>query len=198
MPSERDMSHWPTAPKDKRGHSCSERQQAQRTTRESLMLYAEGCKTLIPHWMADREQDPSEREHWFGLFRLCGEPKPVVVAHAACARMRTSGAGVKLYGWMYIASIPSNPPAFANSVPHERRPGSAPIEQPGRIFLRTGTGNADAFVPCEMSREIREACASPVRLETFPGAGHGLSYLSDPARYGRVVGEFLHSIGADA
>jgi len=78
---------WPTAPKDKRGHSCSERQQAQRTTRESLMLYAEGCKTLIPHWMADREQDPSEREHWFGLFRLCGEPKPVVVAHAACARM---------------------------------------------------------------------------------------------------------------
>lgn len=78
---------WPTAPKDKRGHSCSERQQAQRTTRESLMLYAEGCKTLIPHWMADREQDPTEREHWFGLFRLCGEPKPVVVAHAACARM---------------------------------------------------------------------------------------------------------------
>ena len=47
-----------------------------------------------------------------------------------------------------------------------------------------------------MSREIREACASPVRLETFPGAGHGLSYLSDPARYGRVVGEFLDDIGA--
>ena len=78
---------WPTAPKDRRGHSCSERQQAQRTTRESLMLYAEGCKTLIPHWMADREQDPTEREHWFGFFRLCGEPKPVVIAHAACARM---------------------------------------------------------------------------------------------------------------
>ena len=57
-------------------------------------------------------------------------------------------------------------------------------------------GETDAFVPCEMSREIREACASPVRLETFPGAGHGLSYLSDPARYGRVVGEFLDDIGA--
>jgi len=78
---------WPTAPKDKRGHSCDERRQAQRTARESLMLYAEDCKTLIPHWMADREQDPTEREHWFGCFRLCGEPKPVVVAHAACARM---------------------------------------------------------------------------------------------------------------
>ncbi len=78
---------WPTAPKDKRGDSCDERRQAQRTVRESLMLYAEGCKTLVPHWMADREQDPTEREHWFGFFRLCGEPKPVVIAHAACARM---------------------------------------------------------------------------------------------------------------
>ena len=37
--------------------------------------------------MADREQDPTERAHWFGFFRLCGEPKPVVIAHAACARM---------------------------------------------------------------------------------------------------------------
>ncbi len=57
-------------------------------------------------------------------------------------------------------------------------------------------GEADAFVPCEMSREIREACASPVRLETFPGAGHGVSYLSDPERYGRVVLDFLHDIVA--
>ena len=78
---------WSTAPKDRRKQAVDERRQAQRTTRESLMLYAEGCKTLIPHWMADREQDPTEREHWFGFFRLCGEPKPVVVAHAACARM---------------------------------------------------------------------------------------------------------------
>lgn len=78
---------WPTAPCDRRGHSVDERRQAQRTVRESLMLYAEGCKTLIPHMMADREQDPAEREHWFGFFRLAGEPKPVVIAHAACARM---------------------------------------------------------------------------------------------------------------
>ena len=57
-------------------------------------------------------------------------------------------------------------------------------------------GEADDFVPCEMSREIAAACASPVRLETFPGAGHGGSYLKDPARYGRVVREFLESCGA--
>ena len=78
---------WSTASQEKRGRGVTEKVQAQRTVRESLMLYAEGCKTLIPHWMADREQDPKEIEHWFGFFRLCGEPKPVVMAHAACARM---------------------------------------------------------------------------------------------------------------
>ena len=56
-------------------------------------------------------------------------------------------------------------------------------------------GEADDFVPCSMSREIAAACASPVRLETFPGAGHGSSYLSDPERYGRVVLDFLRSCG---
>ena len=59
-------------------------------------------------------------------------------------------------------------------------------------------GEADGFVPCQMSREIAAACASKVRLETFPGAGHGASYLADPERYTRVVLDFLHSIGADA
>lgn len=54
---------------------------------------------------------------------------------------------------------------------------------------------ADGFVPCEMSREIAAACASKVRLETFPGADHGVSYLSDPERYGRVVKEFLERCG---
>ena len=56
-------------------------------------------------------------------------------------------------------------------------------------------GEADGFVPCEMSREIAAACASKARLETFPGADHGVSYLSDPERYGRIVKEFLESIG---
>lgn len=82
---------WPIAPRDRRKHSVSEKVQAQRTTRESLMLYAEDAKTLIPHWMADREQDPTEREHWFGFFRLNQQPLPVVIAHANCARMIDGG-----------------------------------------------------------------------------------------------------------
>ena len=53
-------------------------------------------------------------------------------------------------------------------------------------------GEDDRFVPCDMSREIAENCASPVRRETFPGAGHGLSYIVDTQRYSRVTAEFFH------
>ena len=64
-----------------------------------------------------------------------------------------------------------------------------------RIPILLLHGEADDFVPCEMSREIAAACASKVRLETFPGADHGVSYLSDPERYGRIVKEFLERCG---
>jgi len=57
-------------------------------------------------------------------------------------------------------------------------------------------GEDDRFVPCRMSSEIYEACASPVLLHTFPGAGHGLCYMTDPLRYERIVTQFLWSIPA--
>lgn len=52
-------------------------------------------------------------------------------------------------------------------------------------------GEDDRMVPCDMSREIAENCASFVRRETFPGAGHGLSYILDKARYARATEEFF-------
>ena len=52
-------------------------------------------------------------------------------------------------------------------------------------------GEADGFVPCEMSREIYDSCRERSSRETFPGAGHGLSYIVDPERYARVVSEFI-------
>jgi len=44
-------------------------------------------------------------------------------------------------------------------------------------------GEDDAFVPCDMSRELYAACASRKQLVTIPGAGHGLSYPVDKQRY---------------
>ena len=51
-------------------------------------------------------------------------------------------------------------------------------------------GETDAFVPCEMSRENFAACASPKRLITTPGAGHGLCYPADEEGYVAAVHAF--------
>ena len=40
-------------------------------------------------------------------------------------------------------------------------------------------GEADSFVPCDMSREIAAACASEIRLVTVPDADHAMSYMTD-------------------
>lgn len=55
-------------------------------------------------------------------------------------------------------------------------------------------GEEDRFVPCEMSREIYKACQSPAELHTFPGAGHGLCYITDPIRYEEATTRFLWNI----
>ena len=63
--------------------------------------------------------------------------------------------------------------------------GSCPLPV---IFFH---GEADAFVPCEMSRRNYEACRSPKKLVTVPGAGHGLSYIIAPEEYLDALREFF-------
>ena len=55
-------------------------------------------------------------------------------------------------------------------------------------------GENDHFVPCGMSGVIAKNCASPIQLETFPNAEHGLSYLTDTLRYERLVQEFIKEV----
>lgn len=52
-------------------------------------------------------------------------------------------------------------------------------------------GESDDFVPCDMSRENFESCASRKRLVTIPGAGHGLSYAVQPQRYLEELRDFF-------
>lgn len=52
-------------------------------------------------------------------------------------------------------------------------------------------GEADDFVPCDMSRENYEACTSRKKLVTIPGAGHGLSYAVEPERYLTELHDFF-------
>ncbi len=82
--------------------------------------------------------------------------------------------------------------------------GGFPLEQcdaitaagQSRIPILLIHGEADGFVPCEMSRQIYAAGNGNIRLETFPDADHGMSYMVDPARYEAVVSDFLRSIPA--
>ncbi len=55
-------------------------------------------------------------------------------------------------------------------------------------------GEDDRYVPCSMGRAIAAAAPDKVELHTFPGAGHGLSYLVDQPRYERIVRDFFARI----
>ena len=52
-------------------------------------------------------------------------------------------------------------------------------------------GEADDYVPCDMSRRLFAACPSRKQLVTVPGAGHGLCYLMDDAGYMKAAREFF-------
>lgn len=55
-------------------------------------------------------------------------------------------------------------------------------------------GEADRFVPPEMTYENFEACAGPKRLFTVPGAAHGMSYYTDPEGYQREILDFWQEV----
>ncbi len=55
-------------------------------------------------------------------------------------------------------------------------------------------GEADSFVPCEMSREVLDANPEMIRRYTFPDADHGISYLVDTPRYRKLVTEFVEQV----
>ncbi len=57
-------------------------------------------------------------------------------------------------------------------------------------------GEADDYVPCEMSRINYEACASRKKLVTIPEAGHGLSYPVAPEYYLDSLREFFGPEGS--
>ena len=51
-------------------------------------------------------------------------------------------------------------------------------------------GSDDAFVPVTMTYENYKACVSPKELLIVPGAGHGMSYLTEKDRYEAVLLDF--------
>ena len=70
---------------------------------------------------------------------------------------------------------------------------SAPVEAVKRakvpvIFFH---GQSDDFVPCDMSRQMYDACTTRKHLHTVPGAAHGLAFPADEETYISVLREFF-------
>ena len=59
-------------------------------------------------------------------------------------------------------------------------------------------GEADDFVPCQMSYDNYDACASRKEIITIPGAGHGMSYCIDSKAYVDAVQKFIDSVMDEA
>ena len=55
-------------------------------------------------------------------------------------------------------------------------------------------GEADNFVPCQMSKDIFANCSENAQLHIFPNAGHGLSYILDHVRYEEICLKFLEDV----
>lgn len=55
-------------------------------------------------------------------------------------------------------------------------------------------GEDDRFVPNEMSAVIYEANKAMVTRESFPQAGHGLSFIKDPVRYKKALTAFWERV----
>ena len=54
-------------------------------------------------------------------------------------------------------------------------------------------GEDDRFVPAYMSEPMAAANPARVTRATFPGTGHGLSYLEDTPRYQKLTRDFIES-----
>ena len=63
-----------------------------------------------------------------------------------------------------------------------------------RIPILIIHGEADYFVPCDMSRAIAASNQEKVSLVTIPDAGHGLSYMVNPPKYEAAAIPFLKNV----
>ncbi len=55
------------------------------------------------------------------------------------------------------------------------------------IFIH---GDADDFVPCDMSMRLYEACVTQKKFVAIPGAGHGLAFPTDQTGYVEALRQF--------
>ena len=135
-----------------------------------------GAATVL---MAAGEKLP---ENVMGILADCGYSTPKAIIQKV---IRDMGLPAKLC-WPFVrwgARI------FGRFDPEENSPLAA-MERCKKpiIFFH---GEEDGFVPCDMSREVFEACPTRKAIFTVPGADHGLSYPVDMDGYLAALRDFF-------
>ena len=76
---------------------------------------------------------------------------------------------------------------------------TSPIEAMARCRVPVvfAHGDDDAYVPCDMSRELHAACISQKKLVIIHGAGHGLCYPAAQEEYVESLREAKREFGID-
>ena len=70
------------------------------------------------------------------------------------------------------------------------RGGAVQAVENTRIPLCIIHGEADGFVPCDMSRKIAAHATGRCELHTFENAEHGMRFIVDEPRYRRIIEQF--------
>lgn len=114
----------------------------------------------------------------------CPYSSPKAIIQKVCTDMKIPPAiaypfvalGARMFGAFSLSSV---------STEEEVRKATVPI-----LVIH---GTDDRFVPCSMSESFT---SNPhVQRETFPGAGHGLSFLVDRPRYEKLIRDFTARTG---
>ena len=115
----------------------------------------------------------------------CGYSSPREIIRKVIRDMKLP---LLLYPFIRLGAI-----LFGHFDPEECSPIEA-VKQ-CRVPLILIHGEADDFVPCEMSHYVYEACVSQKKFVTVPGAGHGLAFPTDKEAYLKALTDFQQECG---
>ena len=120
-----------------------------------------------------------------GIVADCPYSSPMKIILTVGRRMRIPTAAAAVFSW-------AGAKVYGGFDLREADPVRA-VKQ-ARVPILLIHGESDGFVPCDMSAEIQRANPQMVYRCTFPGADHGISFLTDPDRYRQIVKEFSDKV----
>lgn len=123
-----------------------------------------------------------------GAIADCGFTSPMaIMRHVQRAAYPMSGGWVVQGVRLMVLLIARYDPARCSTLDALKKTAT-PV-----LFLH---GDADRFVPVEMTLKNYEACASEKQLLIVPGAGHGESYVLDKPGCEQAIRAFFEKYGA--